>query len=70
MTQGGIHILVGKDTQQHADITKESGDDHTLYDDEFQNAPGLRTDGLTDTELMSTFLHSDKHDVRYAYDTR
>ena len=70
MTQCGVHILIGEDAQQHTHVTEEGGDDHTLYDDEFQDAPRFGTDGLTDSELMRTFFDGDEHNVADAHDTR
>ena len=69
MTQRSIHILIGEDAQQHSHVAKESGDNHTLYDDQFQDTPGFRTDGLADTELVGAFLHGNEHDVRHAHNT-
>ena len=69
MAQGGIHILVGCYTQYHTDISKESRDNHTLYDDEPKDAPRFGADGLADAELMRTLLDGDEHDVRHAHDT-
>ena len=68
MPQGGIHILIGEDPQQHADIAEYRGDDDTLDDDQPEDAPRLGPDGLADAELMGALLDSDEHDVRHAHD--
>ena len=70
MAQCGIHIFVGKDAQQHANVSEERGDDNTLDDDQLEDVPRSRTDGFADAKLVGTLLHSDEHDVRYAHDTR
>ena len=63
MTYRRIHVFIGSDAKHHADITKEGGNDHTLDDDQFQDAPGLSTDGFADTKFMRTFLDGDEHDI-------
>ena len=63
MSKRRIHILVGSHTQHHTDITKEGGDDDTLDDDEPQDAPRLRADGLADAKLVGALLDGDEHDV-------
>ena len=69
MTYRSIHILIGCHTQYHPDVAKERGDDDTLHDDEFQDAPRLGTNRLADAELMGALLDGDEHDVRDAHDT-
>ena len=69
MTQCGVHILIGKDTKQHSHIAKERGDDDALCDNQFQDAPGLGANGLTDAKLMGALLDGYQHDIRDTYDT-
>ena len=69
MSDGGIHVLVGTNAKYHTYIAKERGDDDTLDDNQLQDAPGLGTDGFTDTEFVGALLDGDEHDVRHAHDT-
>ena len=70
MSHRSIHIFISGDAQDHTYIAKEGGNDHALNDNQFQNVPRFSTNGLTNTELVSSLFHRDKHDVRYAHDTR
>ena len=66
LSDGSVHILVGCDAEQHADVSEEGGDDDALNDDESQDAGRLCSDGLADSEFASALFHGDKHDVGYA----
>ena len=68
MTDGRIHLEVRANTQKHADITEEGGDEHTFDDDQAQDGIGRGTDSLADAKLAGSFLHGDEHDVRHTHD--
>ena len=69
MANRGIHILIGSNTQYHTYITKERGNNHTLDDNQFEDAPRLGTNGLADAKLVRTLLNGNQHDIAHAYDT-
>ena len=69
MTDGSIHIFVGCNSQHHTDITEECRDNHTLDDNQLQDAPGLGTYCLADAKLVGALFDGDKHDVAHTYNT-
>ena len=64
MSQRHIHVLIGYYAKNHPHISKESRDDYTLNDDEFQYRPRLSSYGFADSKLMSSLLNCNEHDVR------
>ena len=70
MTYRGIHILIGSNAENHADITKDGSDDNALDDNQLQDAPRFSTYSFTNAELMGTLFDGNQHDVRDAHDAR
>ena len=59
MTDGSIHVLISRNTQHHTNVAEERSDNHTLDDNQLQDAPRLGADGFADAKLVGTFLDGD-----------